>query len=138
MTTLNKILIGGAALRELGSVRHTDDLDYLVWMDDNFTPFHTSEGVDLINANSTNFFESIYNIEKGKEIASPQSLFDLKAFALIEHMRNGNFNKVNDCRYDLNFLKINFGIEDINTLKKYITKAEHNEILSNLNSNLAL
>lgn len=133
MTTLVKILIGGAALRELGSVRHTDDLDYLVWMEDNFTPFHTGDGIDLINANSTNFFESVYRKEEGNAIASPQSLFDLKAFALIEHMRNGNFNKVNDCRYDLNFLKINFGINDVDSLKKYITKAEHNEILSHLN-----
>ena len=133
METSSKILIGGAALRELGSVRHTDDLDYLVWMEDNFTPFHTGEGIDLINANSTNFFESVYRKEEGNAIATPQSLFDLKAFALIEHMRNGNFNKVNDCRYDLNFLKINFGINDIDTLKKYITKAEHTEILSYLN-----
>ena len=98
MKATDKILIGGAALRSLGSSRHTDDLDYLVWMDDNFKPFHISEGVDLINANSTNFFESIYNIEKGNEIATPQSLFDLKAFALIEHLRLGNFNKVNDCK----------------------------------------
>lgn len=119
-----KILIGGQALRNLGSTRHTDDLDYLVWMEDNFKPFHTSEGVDLINANSTNFFEEIYNTEKGNNQATPESLFELKAFALIEHFRLGNKNKVNDCVFDLNFLKINFGINDFPILKKYATKAE--------------
>lgn len=122
--TTNRILIGGQALRNLGSSRHTNDLDYLVWMEDNFKPFHTSEGVDLINANSTNFFEAIWNAEKGNEEASPASLFELKAFALIEHFRNGNHNKVNDCIFDLNFLKINFGIVDFPILKKYITKVE--------------
>lgn len=120
----SKILIGGQALRNLGSSRHTNDLDYLVWMDDNFKPFHTSEGVDLINANSTNFFEAIYKIEKGNEEASPNSLFELKAFALIEHFRNGNHNKVNDCIFDLNFLKINFNIVDFPILKKYATRQE--------------
>lgn len=120
----SKILIGGQALRNLGSSRHTNDLDYLVWMDENFKPFHTGEGVDLINANSTNFFEAIYNIEKGNEEASPSSLFELKAFALVEHFRNGNHNKVNDCIFDLNFLKINFGIVNFPILKKYATKQE--------------
>lgn len=119
-----KVLIGGQALRNLGSPRHTNDLDYLVWMDDNFKPFHTSEGVDLINANSTNFFEDIYNVEKGNDQATPQSLFELKAFALVEHFRLGNKNKVNDCVFDLNFLKINHGVNDFPVLKKYATKAE--------------
>lgn len=124
MNTTSKILIGGQALRNLGSSRHTNDVDFLVWMEDNFKPFHTSENVDLINANSTNFFEDIYKIEVGNEQASPASLFELKAFALVEHFRNANHNKVNDCIFDLNFLKINFGITDFPILKKYATQVE--------------
>lgn len=124
MKYTEKILIGGQALRELGSSRHTNDMDYLVWMEDNYKPFHTFEGNDYINANSSNFFEEIYKSEKGNEVASPQGLFELKAFALIEHYRNGNHNKVNDCVFDLNFLKINFNVMDFPVLKKYATKAE--------------
>lgn len=124
MENLNKILIGGQALRELGSSRHTEDLDYLVFLEDDFSPFHTIDGNDYINGNSSNFFEEIYNSEKGNKIASAKGLFELKAFALIEHYRNSNHNKVNDCIFDLNFLKINFNITDFPILKKYATSVE--------------
>lgn len=124
MNTQEKILIGGQALRELGSPRHTNDLDYLIFLEDDFSPFHEIDGNDYINANSSNFFEEVYNEEVGNKIASAQGLFELKAFALIEHYRNNNINKVNDCIFDLNFLKINFGIKDFPILKKYATPAE--------------
>lgn len=128
----NKILIGGQALKSLGSPRHTDDADYLVFDENKFDLFVFDEenNIDYMNGNSSNFFEEIYNKEKNNEVASVQSLFDLKAFSLLSHIRNFNKNKINDTVFDLNFLKINFGVDSLKTLKKYITPTEAEEIFN--------
>ena len=120
------VLIGGKALVELGSSRSTNDTDYLVFIEDNFEQFIFDEEnhIDYMNGNGSNFAEEIWNKEKDNEIASPQSLYDLKAWAMLSHFRNGNNHKLNDCIFDLRFLAINHGIEGISTLKKYITKEE--------------
>lgn len=128
------ILIGGQALRELGSTRHTNDVDYLIFNEDSFDQFIFDEenNIDYMNGNGSNFAEEIYNLEKGNKVASPQSLFELKSFALLSHFRNNNRNKMNDAIYDLKFLNINFGIDSLKTLSKYITKEEKNFILEQL------
>lgn len=130
MNYSEKILIGGQALRELGSSRHTNDVDYLIFDESNFTQFlfDKENNTDYMNGNGSNFAAAIYKLEKGNAIASPQSLFDLKAFAFLSHLRNFNQNKMNDCAYDLNFLAINFDIKTVKTLAKFITKAEVLEI----------
>jgi hypothetical protein len=132
----NKILIGGQALRELGSERHTNDVDYLVFDENNFKPFMFDEenNIDYMNGNGSNFAEEIYNQEKGNTIASPQALFELKAFSLISHVRNFNANKINSTIYDMNFLIINFKIDtNCPVLSKYITKTELEEVKNMLN-----
>jgi hypothetical protein len=90
---MKKLMIGGAALVKLGSSRSTQDVDYLVCdksTDDNF--IHDKEkNIDYINANGHPFFEEIWQAEKNNigEIASPQSLLELKAFAFVQLCLNG-------------------------------------------------
>lgn len=127
------ILIGGQALRKLGSSRYTNDTDYLIFDENSFDQFifDNENNIDYMNGNGSNFAEAIYNKEKNNKIASPQSLFELKAFSLLSHLRNFNKDKINSTIFDMNFLNNNF---DINTncpiLSKYITSAELNEIKS--------
>lgn len=129
---MKKVLIGGQALRELGSQRHTNDTDYLIFEENNFNQFifDKENNIDYMNGNGSNFAEAIWNKEKNNTIATPQSLFELKAFAYLSHLRNFNQNKMNDAAFDMKFLNINFGINTIPTLEKFITPAEKQEILS--------
>jgi hypothetical protein len=126
-----QILIGGAALAKLGSSRSTNDTDYLIFDENSFDAFifDKENNIDYMNGNGSNFAEEIYNIEKNNKIASPQSLFDLKAFAYLSHLRNFNKAKMNDCIFDLNFLANKFAINDIKVLKNYVTEVEREEIL---------
>ena len=108
-----KTLIGGQALRNLGSDRYTNDIDYLVNDTTTTKPFITSENIDLINANGNKFFKAIWNIEKGNEVATPQSLLELKAFAFVQHCQNFNWAKVDSCEYDMKFLVRKFNLKSV-------------------------
>jgi hypothetical protein len=123
----NKILIGGQALRALGSSRFTNDTDYLVFDENNFDAFifDKENNIDYMNGNGSNFAEAIYNKEKGAAISGAQSLFELKAFSLLSHLRNFNAEKINSTIFDMNFLNQKFNV-DINcpTLSKFATKEE--------------
>lgn len=133
MKQQQKILIGGQALRKLGSSRYTSDTDYLIFDENNFNQFifDKENEIDYMNGNGSNFAEAIYKIEEGNEVATPQSLFELKGFSLLSHLRNFNAEKINSTIFDMNFLVINF---DINiacpTLSKFATKNEI-EIIKN-------
>ena len=106
-----QILIGGQALRNLGSDRYTDDVDYLINDTNSNDAFICSENIDFCNANGNKFFAEIFAIENGNVQATPQSLFDLKAFAFVQHCQNFNFKKADASEYDLKFLVRNFGCE---------------------------
>lgn len=125
----SKILVGGQALRNLGSDRYTNDVDYLVNDTTSKKAFITSENEDLLNANGNKLFAEIYKIEAGNEQASAQSLFELKAFAFVQHCQNFNFAKADACEYDLKFLVRNFNCSP-KLVKKYITNNELSEIIN--------
>jgi len=131
-----QILIGGAALRELGNDRYTDDTDYLI--DDSTSKdsfIHDQENnIDFLNANGNKFFAEIFNIEEGNEIATAQSLFELKAYAFVQHCQNFNFKKADTCEYDMKFLVREFGIKGSTIVKKYITSGEYSEVEKVINS----
>lgn len=129
----NRILVGGQALRNLGSDRYTNDVDYLINDESSKDAFITSENVDLLNANGNKFFKEIYNIEKGNEQATPQSLFDLKAYAFVQHCQNFNFKKADACEYDLKFLVRNFKCTP-KVVKNYISAGELSEVIKIVNS----
>ena len=129
MKTTDKILVGGQALRNLGSDRYTNDVDYLVNDITTTNAFITSEEVDFLNANGNKFFNEIYNAEKGNEQATPQSLFELKAYAFVQHCQNFNWKKVASTEYDLQFLVREFGVTESKIAKKYMSTGEYSEIV---------
>lgn len=120
------ILIGGQALKQLGSDRHTDDFDYLI-KDSNQELFVTGEGVDYINAAKHDLFKEIWDAEEGNEIARPQSLAELKAFSFVQHCFNMNFRKADACEYDLKFLNREYGVKP-SRVQNYVTPGEWQEI----------
>lgn len=124
---MEKILIGGQALRNLGSDRHTEDVDYLVNDTSTDNAFICSDSVDYLNANGNKFFAEIFKIENGNEQATPNSLFELKAYAFVQHCQNFNFAKADACEYDIKFLVRNFEITP-KIVKKYITSGEWSEV----------
>lgn len=128
-----KTLIGGQALRNLGSDRHTNDVDYLINDVSTKEAFITSEKIDYLNANGNKFFNEIFQIEKENNQATPQSLFELKAYALVQHCQNMNWAKADACEYDLKFLVRNFGCS-AKIVKKYISVGELSEITKIENS----
>jgi hypothetical protein len=133
MQNTNKILIGGQALRNLGSDRHTNDVDYLINDASSEKAFQTSEAVDFLNANGNKFFAEIFKIEEGNEQATPQSLFELKAYALVQHCQNMNWAKADACEYDMKFLVRNFDCT-AKIVKKYVSAGELSEIQKVINS----
>jgi hypothetical protein len=133
MKAENKILIGGQALRNLGSDRYTDDVDYLINDESSSEAFICSEDVDFLNANGNKFFAEIFAIESGNEQATPQSLLDLKCYAFVQHCQNFNFAKADSCEYDIKFLVRNFNISP-KIVKKYISLGELSEIEKIINN----
>lgn len=129
MKTTEKILVGGQALRNLGSDRYTNDVDYLINDLTSTKAFITSEEVDFLNANGNKFFNEIYNAEKGNKQATPQSLFELKAYAFVQHCQNFNWRKVASTEYDIQFLVREFGISESKIAKKYMSTGEYSEIV---------
>ena len=128
----NQILIGGQALRELGSTRNTNDIDYLVKIDSK-EAFICSNNIDYLNANGNKFFNEIYKIEKGNKIATSQSLLELKAYAFVQHCQNFNYQKADDCEYDIKFLVRKFSLNSIKIVKNYISEGEFSEIVKIIN-----
>ena len=122
------ILVGGKALVSLGSSRSTEDSDYLVNLPEAKEIFITSKDVDYLNAAAFPFFGEIYEAEKGNDVASPQALLELKAFALIQHCQNFNWQKADDCEYDIKFLVRNFGVKSLDRLAKYVDPSELKEV----------
>jgi hypothetical protein len=127
---MKKLLIGGQALRELGSSRFTDDIDYLVDDKSSKKPFIVGNEVDLINANGHKFFREVWNLEKNNntEIASPKALLELKAFSFVQHCQNRNFKKADDAEFDIKFLVRTFNLDEPKIVKKYISEGEYSEI----------
>jgi hypothetical protein len=123
-----KKLIGGAALVKLGSSRSTSDVDYLI--NDTTSKeafiFDTANNTDYINANGNDFFKAVWNVEKNNngEMATPQSLLELKAFAFVQHCQNRNWKKVNDTEYDMKFLVLAFGLSELKIANKHMNSGE--------------
>ena len=124
---MEKILIGGQALKQMGSTRHTDDFDFLI-NEKNLPLFSKdSDGNDLLNAAKSKFFMEIWKKEIGNETASAQSLLELKAFAFVEHCQNRFFQKADDCEFDIRFLVRN-GAGPMSLANKYMTDGQKHEI----------
>ena len=130
----SKILVGGRALVAYGSSRNTLDTDYLVCDKDLPMFSETKEGDDLINADKSDFLMDIYKTEKGKTIASPQALLELKSYALIMHCQNGFWQKADDAEFDIKFLVRKFKLNSVKNVINYISCGELSEVNKVINS----
>lgn len=128
MINETKILIGGAALRELGSDRHTEDVDYLVNDISSTKAFIHTEDADLCNANGNKFFAAVYATQIGREIATPQALLELKAYSFVQHCQNFNWSKVDAAEYDMKFLVRKFNLTGVKIVNKFVSLGELSEI----------
>jgi len=136
MKAIKKILIGGKALVNLGSSRGTNDTDFLINNTNSKDAFifDKENNVDYLNANGNKFFAEIFEIEKDNEIASPQSLIELKAYALVQHCQNMKFQKADDCEFDIKFLCRKFELKSVKIVNKYVSAGELSEIKKIINS----
>lgn len=129
-------MIGGQALRQLGSSRHTIDTDFLI--NDSSKGLFVHEGdVDYINAGAGNkFFAEIWKMEakNNGELASPQALLELKAYSLVQHCLNGSWQKADDAEFDIKFLVRTFNLSGVKIVKKYISAGELAEVEKVINS----
>ena len=133
-----QLLIGGYALHKLGSKRTTNDTDYLVNdVSRKVAFFHDKEnGIDYCNAAGNKFFSEIWKMEEKNngEIASPQALLELKAYAFVQHCQNGFWQKADDCEYDMKFLVRTFSLTSVKIVRKYVSGGELSEINKVINS----
>ena len=121
--------IGGQRLRELGSDRHTLDVDYLIYDDTNTELFITAPESDLINAARNNMLAELWEAEKDNDEISLNGLAVLCGWAFINHCQNGNFRKADAKEYDLKFLaRISPEPLDLTILKKYAHAGEFSEV----------
>jgi hypothetical protein len=127
---MKSILVGGKALKELGSKRNTDDIDFLIFDSSSKDDFiiDKENNIDYCNANGNKFFNEIYQIEKENKIASPQSLLELKSYAFVHHCVLGHWQKADDCEYDIKFLVRKFNLKSVNIVNKYLKCGELLEI----------
>ena len=129
-----KFMVGGQALRTLGHDRHTEDTDYLISRPSDERTFIHEEGglVDYLNAAANTFFGQIWKSLQGHtgEVATPQAIAELKAYAMVQHYGNRNFAKAAACEYDLKFLAREFGVKSTPIAAKYMTAGQYSEVLS--------
>jgi len=132
---MKQLLIGGQALRTLGSDRHTDDVDYLINDTNNPETFIHNEDGDFINANGHKFFNEVWEKESDSVgMASPQALLELCAFSFAQHCVNFNFAKADAKEYDIKFLVREFGVSEIKIANKYMSVGELAEVQKVINS----
>lgn len=133
---MKKLLIGGQALVTFGSSRSTSDVDYLIFDESNENEFSHEPGIDYLNAAANEFFAAVWNSEKENEteVASPQAILELKAYALVQHCQNGNWQKADDCEYDIKFLVRAFGVNTVKIANKFISAGEMKEVQKIINS----
>ena len=120
----------------LGSSRVSRDFDYLVSDETSKSSFLHDKEADFCNAKGSKFFSEVWKMEakNNGEIASPQALFELKAYAFVQHCQNGFWQKADDCEFDLKFLVRAFGISESKIAKKYISAGELEEVMKVVNS----
>jgi hypothetical protein len=118
-------LIGGQRMRELGSDRHTDDLDYLVYDESDSRLFINSDTQDLINCANHKFYEAIWNLGT----VDAQAMLEMASFTFVQHCLNGNWDKADSKEYDIKFLARLIGKDaKIEIANEFITAGQEQEV----------
>ncbi len=123
-----KKMIGGQKLRELGSSRYTDDVDYLIF-DESDSRLFIQETDDIVNAANHPFYTEIWNMDLNSDEVSVEALLEMSVFTFVQHCQNMNFDKADTKEFDIKFLvrKLN-GSVNFDIAKKYIGVGEIVEI----------
>lgn len=112
MQTDKQLMIGGQALFKLGSTRHTEDTDYLIYDESVKTAFiHDRENnVDYCNAAANPLFKRVWQLEEANigPLASPQALLELKLYAWVQHLVNGHGEKALHDEHDIKWLLLKY------------------------------
>lgn len=124
-----KKMIGGQKLRDLGSSRYTDDVDYLIYDETDSRLFIHDSDDDIVNAANHPFYTEIWDMDLNSNEVSLQALLDMSAFTFVQHCKNMNFDKADTKEFDIKFLvrKMN-GVCNFDIAKKYIEDGEITEV----------
>ncbi len=119
-----KILIGVATLAELESSRHTEGVDYLVYLEDTpdlFIKDHVNN-INYINAAAHGFYSELWEREKDviSPVATPLTLLNSKVFAFVQHSKNGFFEKADQAEFDIKFIVRKLNVSDMTIAARYI------------------
>src|SRR5699024_514537 len=116
----------------------TEDVDYLINDESTEDMFiHDKESnIDYVNANGHKFYQEIWEMEKDNigEIASPQALLELKAFAFVQHWLNGFWQKADETEFDMKFLVRKYNLDEVRIVGKYVDAGQLSEINKVINS----
>jgi hypothetical protein len=122
---MEKRLVGGQKMREMGSTRHTDDLDYLVYDESDSRLFINSESQDFINCANHKFYEAIWNLGE----ITAQAMLEMAAFTFVQHCMNGNFVKADSKEFDIKHLARLIGKDaKIEIANEFITAGQEQEV----------
>ena len=126
-----KRLVGGQKMREMGSTRHTDDLDYLVYDESDSRLFINSDEQDFINCANHKFYEAIWNLGT----VDAQAMLEMAAFTFVQHCMNGNFVKADSKEFDIKHLARLIGKDaKIKIANEFITAGQEQEVKRIINS----
>ena len=127
-----QLMIGGYALRQLGSSRHTPYVDYLIHDSSSKLAFlfDQTTGTNYCNANGNPFFAAVWEYETKNigPLASPQALLELKAYAFVQHGITDNWIKLNDAEFDIKFLVRTFHLHRVMLLPNFISESELTQV----------
>lgn len=124
-----KKLIGGQKLRELGSDRHTDDVDYMIYDAADDRLFIHKPGSDLVNAAQHPFYAEIWAMDADSDQVSIRAMQEMTAFSFVQHCENGQWDKADAKEYDIKFLtRLASGNFSFDICRKYISAGAATEI----------
>ena len=122
---MEKRLVGGQKLRDLGSSRYTNDVDFLIFDESNTELFICDESEDLINCANHPFYTEIWNAGE----VTPELLLEMSAFTFVQHCLNMNFDKADTKEFDIKFLvRLLDGKAELKIVNKYVSVGELAEV----------
>jgi len=121
---MEKRLVGGQKLRDLGSSRYTDDVDYLIFDSSSTELFINSVEEDLINCANHPFYTEIWNAGE----VTAELLLEMSAFTFVQHCLNMNFDKADTKEFDIKFLVRLIKNVELKIVNKYVSVGELAEV----------
>ena len=126
---MEKKMIGGQKLRDLGSSRYTDDVDYLICDSSDDRLFIQDGNDDIVNAANHPFYTEIWNMDLNSNEVSVEALLEMSVFTFVQHCKNMNFDKADTKEFDIKFLtRLLEGKVELKIVNKYVNVNELAEV----------